>query len=140
MTRAIACFAALLIAFGDGFVAAGHADDLGNAAPLQREVNAEIDVIKTAGETPSSECLSALQEMHTAEQQLLALTGDPSNAPSGSALAENEQGEVSVGRDVLASDLDGAASACHSDAARACKGSLAGKIAMSCTALSRLKG
>ena len=68
---------------------------------------------------------TALQDMHTAEQQLVDLTGESTNAPSGSALAENEQGEVAVARDVFASDIDTAATACRSDAAQACAGSAA---------------
>ena len=138
MTGATPRLAGLLIALialsALGGVA--YADDLSNAVALQRQVNAEIDAIKTTAEPPSNACVSALQEMHTAEQQLLDLTGDPSNAPSGSALAENEQGEVAVGRDVLASDLDAAASACRPDAARACSGSSAAKISKSCAIMS----
>ena len=127
--------APLLVATG-AMVGIARADDLTNAAPLQRQVNAEIDAIKISGAAPSDGCVSALQDMHTAEQELLGLTGDPSNAPSGSALAENEQGEVAVGRDVLASALDTAASACRSDSARACTGA-SGRIVKACAALAR---
>ena len=114
-----------------------RADDLTGAGAQQRLVNAEIDAIKTGGQAPSSACLTSLQDMHTAEQQLVDLTGSSANAPSGSALAENEQGEVAVARDVLASDLDGAASACRTDAAQACAGPAAVKAAKSCGMLSR---
>ena len=135
MTKAISRLAGLLVAVTMS-ANGSFADDLSSAAPLQRLVNAEIDAIKTTGETPSNDCVSALQEMHTAEQQLLDLTGNPSNAPGGSALAENEQGEVAVGRDVLASDLDTAANACRPDASRACHGPNAVKVSRSCSIMS----
>ena len=135
MTKAASRVTALLIALSMSANGA-LADDLSSAGQLQRQVNAEIDAIKTTGETPSNNCVSALQEMHTAEQQLLDLTGNPSNAPGGSALAENEQGEVAVGRDVLASDLDTAANACRPAASRACHGSNAAKVPKSCAIMS----
>ena len=131
MTFVARRFAGLLIALSMSAEGA-FADDLSSAGPTQRQVNAEIDAIKVTGETPSNDCVSALQEMHTAEQQLLDLTGNPSNAPGGSALAENEQGEVAGGRDVLAADLDAAAKACELDASRACRGSNAPKALKSC--------
>ena len=137
MTRVVTHLAGLLIALSMS-VNSVFADDLSAAGPLQRQVNAEIDVIKATGEAPSSSCVSALQEMHTAEQQLLDLTGNPSNAPGGSALAENEQGEVAVGRDVLASNLDTAAHACRPDASRACDGSSAEKGSKSCVIVSHI--
>lgn len=128
---------AVMLALGAAAASQARADDLTGAAAQQRQVNAEIDAIKTGGLAPSSACLTALQDMHTAEQQLVDLTGSSSNAPSGSALAENEQGEVGVARDVLASDLDGAASACRTDAVQSCAGPAAVKAAKSCGMLSR---
>lgn len=130
---------ALLLALVTACGLAAHADDVTNPAVQQRQVNAEIDAIKTGGQVPSNACLGALQDMHTAEQQIVDLTGSSSNAPSGSALAENEQGEAAIARDVFASDLDTAATACRSDAAQACAGSAAVKAAKSCGILLRSK-
>ncbi len=128
---------AVLLALWAAADPSARADDLTSAAAQQLQVNAEIDAIKTGGLAPSNACLAALQDMHTAEQQLVDLTGTSSNAPSGSALAENEQGEVAVARDVLASDLDGAAAACRTDAVKACTGPASVKAAKSCGMLSR---
>ncbi len=135
MTRTMRRSALLLVVLGATALPA-RADDLTSAANTQKQVNAEIDAIRTSGETPSNTCLVALQDMHTAEQQLTDLTGSSSNAPSGSALAENEQGEVAVGRDVLASDMETAAAACRADGVTACAGTAATKAAKSCATLS----
>ena len=119
--------------------APARADDLSGAGAQQRQVNAEIDAIKTGALTPSNACLAALQEMHTTEQQLVDLSGSATNAPSGSALAENEQGEAAVARDVFASDLDTASTACRGDATRACAGPAAVKAAKSCGILAQTR-
>ena len=126
-------FLALVVASGPP----ARADEAGSEGAQQRQVNAEIDAIKTGGQPLSNACLTALQDMHTAEQQLVDLTGSASNAPSGSALAENEQGETAVARDVFASDLDTAAGACRTDAVQACAGPAAVKAAKSCGIVSR---
>jgi hypothetical protein len=128
---------ALLLVACTALAPGARADDLTGAGAQQRLVNAEIDAIRTGGLTPSNGCLTSLQEMHTAEQQLVDLSGTSTNAPSGSALAENEQGEVGVARDVLASDLDEAAGACRTDARQACAGPAAAKAAKSCLMVSR---
>lgn len=127
----------LALAGATGAATAAFADEPTGEAAQQRLVNAEIDAIKTGGQTPSNACLAALQDMHTAEQQLIDLTGSSSNAPSGSALAENEQGEVAIARDVFGSDLDAAASSCRADAAQACAGPAAVKAAKSCGIMAR---
>lgn len=120
-----------------GGMTAARGDDLDQAGSVRDKVNAEIDVLSAAKVTPSDQCLSALQEMHTAESQVTQLGGDLSNAPSDSALSQNEQGEVSVARDVLASDMDNAFAACRADAVHACGGGAASALAKPCAGLAR---
>jgi hypothetical protein len=102
-----------------GLANAAWGDDLDRAAAYRNQVNAAIDVLVATKATPSSACLSALDDMHTTERQLKELTGQAGEGGSPAVIA-SQSSEIGIARDVLASDLQQAAGACRADAVRVC--------------------
>ena len=97
------------------------ADDLDRAQPIRDQINHVIDVLAASSAAPSTACVSALDEMHTTDGQLKQLTdGDQGDGGGPSADRQNQQNEVGIARDVLATDLHDAISTCRPDAVRAC--------------------
>ncbi len=121
----------LLAALGPGALA----DDLDRAGPYRTAVNADIDVLAAAKAQPSSACLAALDEMHTTDRQLKELTGQAEEGGSPAVIA-SQKNEIGVARDVMASDLQEAATACRPDAEQTC-GRGVSAIEKQCAALKR---
>ena len=113
---------AALIAVGASltYISSSHADDLSQAAPRQHEVDAILDVLRSTSMTPSNACISALDEMHATDHQLKELTGQLDDNGEAPQAMQSEANEVGVARDVMASDLDMAATSCRHDADAAC--------------------
>ncbi len=112
----------------------GFADDLDRAEPYRTEVNGAIDVLTASQAAPSQSCLSAIDEMHTTDQQLKELTGNLDEGGEAPQAMQGQQNEVAVAHDVLASDLQLAAEACRPDAERACASAHAAATARTCEA------
>ena len=114
---------------------AARADDLDRAGPYRAAVSAAIGVLASARVSPSTACLGALNEMHTTDGQLKELTGQ-AEVGGSPAVISSQKNEIGVARDVLASDLQDAATACRPDAAQACT-SAPSSLAKQCAALQR---
>ncbi len=100
-----------------------RADDLERAAPSQNEVNAIIDVLNAAKAGISPPCFAAIDEMHTTEHQLNELDGNLEEGGEAPQALASQANEVGVARDVLANDIDTAASTCRPEAERTCAAS-----------------
>jgi hypothetical protein len=122
----MACFASL-----------SRADDLERAQLYRPEVNGEIDVLVAAKATTSPRCVSALNDMHTTDEQLKALGDQAGNEDTDSAASASDQGNIAVARDVLASDMQVAADACRPEAELACANANTASLAKVCETLRR---
>ncbi len=109
-----------------------RADDLDRAQGDRRLVNNEIDILSRAQALPSQSCVAALDEMHTTDEQLKQLNDQVSQGGEASQALQSEQSEASVARDVLATDLQSAASACRPDAIRVCASAASSAVAKLC--------
>ncbi len=98
-----------------------RADDLQDAAPLIKSLEASRAVLLLRADVVSPGCVDALREMKSMQDQL-ELDG------------KTKDHEIPIVRDVLATDYDTAARTCGSDAAVACLGRPAGKLAAACAA------
>lgn len=87
---------------------AARADDLDDAAPLQRALDASRQVLLLVPQAVRQDCVDALRE--------LSSTKDSVEFNTRARGVHN----LGVARDVLAADYDGAARSCGADAARAC--------------------
>ncbi len=85
-----------------------RADDLDDAAPLQRALSATREVLLLVPQAVHQECVDALRE--------LASTRDTVEFDTRARGIHN----LSIARDVLAADYDSAARTCGEDATRAC--------------------
>ncbi len=101
---------ALVLALAALVAVAGpsRADDLDEAAPLQRALEASRNVLLLAPQAVHQDCVDALRELSSTRESV-----EFNTRARG---AHN----LSVARDVLAADYDAAARSCGEDASRAC--------------------
>lgn len=85
-----------------------RADDLDEAGPLQRALDASREVLLLVPQAVGQDCVDALRELGTTRESVEFNT------------RARGVHNLSVARDVLAADYDSAARSCGGDAARAC--------------------
>ncbi len=118
-------------------LATAFADDLDRAEPYRGEIKGLVDVLTASQTTVSAACSSALDEVETTDSQLKELGGQLEEGGVAPQALQGEQNEVGVARDVMASDLQSAVSACRPDAERACASAPSSRVAQYCEALDR---
>ena len=111
------------------------ADDLSREAPRQKEVAAVMDVLRVSGTDPSPSCLSALDDMNTTDRQLAQLNDAIAHNNETEPVVQHQSGEVSVARDVLASDIEAVLGSCRPDADHACVDRSSASLSTACARL-----
>ncbi len=109
-----------------------RADDLSHKAPVGREVAAIMDVLRVANADPSTACSSALDDMHTTDNQMRTLAGQMTDDNETEPVVQHQSGEFYIARDILASDLDTVAATCGPQARAACEAPASTTLAASC--------
>ena len=113
------------------------ADDLDRAKPYRAEINGAIDILVASKVNPSQSCVSALDEMHTTDGQLKDLSSNLDEGTPSSQEQQSQQSEVGIARDVLATDLQSAVSACRPDAVEVCASATTTTVARLCEVFRR---
>lgn len=109
--RASCAALALALAVAGALVPGGsaaRADDLDDAAPLQRALDASRQVLLLVPQAVRQDCVDALRELSSTRESVEFNT------------RARGVHNLGVARDVLAADYDSAARSCGGDAARAC--------------------
>lgn len=115
-----------------GLVGDAYGQAAGRVSPEQREVAMIIDALRDTRADPPDACVSALDDLHATENQLQTLTGNLLDDNETTPVQRQTAGEISIGRDVLASDMDQTVSTCRDTADRACGSVTAGPAAATC--------
>ena len=126
--------AAMLLAVSFAAPVTAHASDDGGAKTNDDDpginaqgiaVNKILKVLQSDPDSASDSCINALKEMHTSQDQLAQQE------------AKNNNQDLGVARDVVASDMEDVATMCGADARRLCRSpdGEKGKLAQACDTL-----